>query len=131
MKYLSHYIEQQQTQLFNDLGAFFAFSDKQYEEAKKPDVVYVSCGGGLIAPKGTVAKLAEGLATIRAEGIKEDIAENGKAAIIQRELGNYAAQITGDIDDTVSALDGYDISRDDVRSAYPEYLALCVKYDHF
>lgn len=35
MKYLSDYIQQPQTALFDELGAFFAFSNKQFDEVKK------------------------------------------------------------------------------------------------
>lgn len=42
MKYLSNYIEEKQTKLFNDLWIFFAFSDKQFEEQKKEWIEYIS-----------------------------------------------------------------------------------------
>lgn len=35
-------------------GAFWAFSDKQFNEQKKDGVRYVSCGAGLIAPKDNI-----------------------------------------------------------------------------
>jgi len=35
MKYLNDYVEQAQTDLFKKCGSFFAFSGKQYNEAKK------------------------------------------------------------------------------------------------
>jgi len=38
MKYLTNYIEEEQTEALNRAGAFFAFSDKQFDEAKKEGV---------------------------------------------------------------------------------------------
>lgn len=131
MKYLSNYIEQKQTDLFNKTGAFFAFSQKQLDEKKQDNINYVSCGSGLIAPKENVNQLINGLETIHAEGIAEDIKENGKPAIIQRELGNHEAQITGDISDTVDSLDGYGITTAEVRAGYSVFYQTCIDNDWF
>ena len=51
MKYLINYIEEAQTKAFEKAGAFFAFSDKQFEEQKKEGVRYSYMGAGLICPK--------------------------------------------------------------------------------
>ena len=131
MKYLSNYVEQKQTTLFEQTGAFFAFSQKQLNERKLDNVEYVSCGSGLISPKDNVKPLLKGLETIHAEGIAEDIAENGKAAIIQRELGNHEAQITGDISDTVDSLDGYGITNEEVKAGYSVFYQNCIDNDWF
>ncbi|MGR5097050.1 DUF7659 family protein, partial [Vibrio maritimus] len=40
MKYLSDYTQEKQTALFNETGAFFAFSNQQFDEAKKDGVKY-------------------------------------------------------------------------------------------
>lgn len=131
MKYLSHYTEAAQTKLFNDCGAFFAFSTKQYEEAKQDGVKYVSCGSGLICEKQHVMKLANGLDSIQQSGMAMDMEENGREAIINRELGNHEAQITGDISDTVDCLEPYGITRDEIQAAYPAYFQHCVDNDYF
>lgn len=44
MKYLSHYIQDAQTALFNKTGAFFAFSQEQFNDAKKDGITYVALG---------------------------------------------------------------------------------------
>ena len=131
MKYLSNYTEQNQTNLFAKTGAFFAFSTKQFDEKKQPDIKYVVCGSGLIAPKENVTALMDGLETIHTDGIAQDIAENGKPAIIQRELGNHEAQITGDISDTIDSLDGYGITKDEVRAGYSVFYQTCIDNDWF
>jgi hypothetical protein len=41
MKYLSDYVQDEQTKLFNRLGIFFAFDNKRFNEEKKDGVEYV------------------------------------------------------------------------------------------
>jgi len=131
MKYLSDYTNVKQTKLWNDNGAFFAFGDKQLDEQKQEGVSYVSLGMGLIAPKENASKIIEGLESIYTEGIQQDISDNGIKAIIHRELANHEAQITGDISDTVEALEFYGITRAQVRAEYPSYFEHCVANDYF
>ena len=131
MKYLSDYTNVKQTKLWNDNGAFFAFGDKQLDEKKQEGVAYVSLGMGLIAPKENASKIIEGLESIHAEGIQQDISENGIKAIIHRELANHEAQISNDISDTVEALEGYGITRAQVSAEYPSYFKHCVDNDYF
>ena len=132
MNYLSHYIEAQQTELFNSTGAFFAFGDKQFDEAKQDGVKYVSLGAGMICPKSNVDTLTSGLSEISTAGIAADIAENGIKAIIHRELANHEAQITCDIEDTVGALFDYPgITRETVQAEWSEYWQNCIDNDCF
>lgn len=118
MKYLSNYIQDAQTALFNETGTFFAFSQAQFNDAKKDDVIYVSLGAGMICPKENVEKLKSGLEKIHADGIAQDLAENGKDKVIERELHNHEAFYVGEIDDTCDALKGYGITRDEVLAVY-------------
>ncbi|CAK1904773.1 BCTnown [Vibrio crassostreae] len=118
MKYLSHYIQDKQTQAFNEAGAFFAFSNKQFDGAKKEGVKYASLGMGLICPVGNAKQLMIRLDSIAQEGIAEDIEENGKKAIIRRELFNHECFYTNDICDCVEKLEGYGISYDEVYEVF-------------
>ncbi|MEZ8330753.1 hypothetical protein AB6D10_23490 [Vibrio splendidus] len=118
MKYLSHYIQDKQTQAFNDAGAFFAFSNQQFDEAKKDSVKYASLGMGLICPVDNAKQLMTRLDSIAQEGIAEDIKENGKKAIIRRELFNHECFYTNDICDCVEKLEGYGISYDDIYEVF-------------
>ncbi|ELY5142023.1 TPA: hypothetical protein I7264_03115 [Vibrio parahaemolyticus] len=118
MKYLSDYIQQPQTALFDELGAFFAFSNKQFDEVKKKGIEYVSLGMGMIVPKNNAKQLVERLEVIQKEGINQDIAENGKDSIIRRELFNHECFYTGDICDCVEKLEGYGYSYDDIYQVY-------------
>ena len=72
MKYLSNYIEEAQTKAFDTNGAFFAFSTKQFNEAKTEGVKYTSLGLGMVCPSANVETLLSSLDTIHEEGIKQD-----------------------------------------------------------
>ena len=118
MKYLSNYTEALQTELFNKLGTFFAFSNKQFDEGKKEGVKYVSLGAGIITPKGSAKELMDGLEAINKQGIEQDIKENGIDKIIERELYNHECFYTGDISDCVDRLDDYPVTTEQIRSIY-------------
>ena len=119
MKYLSDYTEKATTKLFNKHHAFFAFSDKQFEEgAKKEFKPYVHLFGGLIAPKATADQLCKDLKNITKEGIKQDIKENGIENIIKRELSNHEAYYTGEIEQTVDGLAGYSITNEKIMEVF-------------
>ena len=131
MNYLSDYTSENQTKLLNDNGAFFAFGEKQLDKQTQEGVSYVSLGMGLIAPKENASKILKGLESIIAEGIQQDISDNGIKAIIHRELGNYEAQITNDISTTLEALEDYGITRAQVSAEYPAYFQNCIDNDYF
>ena len=132
MPYLSHYTETLQTELFNSTGAFFAFSQKQFDEAKQEGIKYASLGGGMICPSDNIDALTGGLDSITTDGIKADIAANGLKVIIHRELANHEAQITCDISDTVDALTDYPgITRETIQAEWKDYFQHCVDNDCF
>ncbi|MGF1884098.1 DUF7659 family protein [Vibrio splendidus] len=118
MKYLSHYIQDKQTQAFNEAGAFFAFSNQQFDDEKKEDVKYASLGMGLICPVDNAKKLMTRLDSIVQEGIAEDIKENGKTAIIRRELFNHECFYTNEICDCVEKLEDYGITYDEIYTVF-------------
>lgn len=121
MKYLSHYTEDRQTQLFQDTGAFFAFDQKQFDEAMKyrnKNCKWVSLGSGLIAPKNMVNTILKGLKKIQQEGIQQDLKENGKQKVIERELFNHECFYTGDYQDCVEALKDYGITKEEIKAEF-------------
>lgn len=120
MKYLSDYVNDAQTALFEETGTFFAFSNEQLKGRLKDGVNYVNMGIGMICPKDNVDKLVQGLDEIRKRGIAQDLAENGRKGVIRRELRNYECFHVGDISDAVGVLNDYGISEDEVRQAYFE-----------
>ncbi|MCW8349172.1 hypothetical protein MD535_24605 [Vibrio sp. ZSDZ65] len=118
MKYLSDYTKDKQTKLYDKTGAFFAFSKEQFEDSKKEGIEYCHLFAGLICPCDTAQEVMAGLDKIQKEGIAQDIAENGKAAIIRRELFNHECFYTGDVTDCVEKLDGYEISKEEIVAVY-------------
>jgi len=118
MKYLSNYMEEKQTKLFEETGTFFAFSNKQYKEKAKKDVKYINMGNGMITEKPNVEKLIKGLDIIYKEAIQEDIEENGKDAIILRELENHECFYVGNIEEAVRKLEDYPFTEDDISHIY-------------
>jgi len=131
MNTLNDYTQEKQTKLFNDTGAFFAFSSEQFNEKQKKGVKYVAMASGLMVPKENFKKLFNGLKSINDDGVKQDISDNGITAIIHRELANYEAQITGDISNTVEALEDYGITRSQVSKEYKAYYQHCINNDYF
>jgi len=118
MNYLSDYINDAQTELFNKVGAFFAFSNKQLEEKIKQGVKYANMGAGLICPVENAKELTSGLSNIQDKGIAKDIAENGIKAIIKRELYNHECYYTGDISDAIDVLEQYDITPEQIIEVF-------------
>lgn len=118
MKYLNDYTQEKQTALFNEAGAFFAFSNEQFDQQKKEGVNYVSLGFGFIAPEENAKMIVEKLDAITKEAITQDIEENGKESIIRRELFNHECFYTNDIMDCVEKLSEYGYSYDDIYSVY-------------
>ncbi|AZS26288.1 hypothetical protein DYL72_15375 [Vibrio anguillarum] len=118
MKTLNSYAQEKQTALFNSMGAFFAFSNEQLNEKRKEGVEYVNLGNGLIAPKENAQALYDGLCNIHKESVAEDLKENGKKAIIRRELFNYECFLVGNITDCVEALQDYGITKEEIQEHY-------------
>ena len=131
MKHLSDYIEEAQTVAFRNAGAFFAFSQRQFNEQKKTDTKYVNLGGGLICEKGREDQLCETLDKIAEDGIKQDVKENGKDAIIRRELFNHECQITMSPEECTRALKDYPITEAEIFKAFPAFMQLCCDNDYF
>jgi len=128
MKYLRQYIEESQTKAFNDAGAFFAFSQDQFNEQAKPGIKYAALGAGLICPVKNVETLNAALDESYQAGIKQDLAENGAKAIIQRELSNHESQLSGP-EMAFRALDGYGFSVEELQTGWREYLVYCREND--
>ncbi len=118
MNTLNDYVDTARTELFNSTGAFFAFSQDQLEENRQEGVVYCSLGAGLIAPKSNAKALIDGLEEIHRQGIEQDLADNGKQAIINRELANHECYYTDDVTDCVEALSGYGITIEEIHKVF-------------
>lgn len=131
MHSLSHYTEAAMDELFNNLGIIVAFSNKQFQEKKVEGVTYINAGSGIIVPKDNLKAFNEGMDSVVSDGIKKDLDENGKDAIIQRELANYECHISCDFEDAYDALKDYGITHDEVAAGYKVFFAHCVEHDLF
>ncbi len=120
MKYLSEYVEEATTQALDDAGAFFAFSDEQFKEQEQKGVKYCHLFGGLICPKDNAKNFLAVYDNIIKTGIAQDIKENGKSAIIKRELANHEATYTGDTESTIDALKGYNFTNEEIAQGLRE-----------
>ena len=94
------------SEVFKKHDAFFAFSDKQYEEQKKPEIEYLYSRSlnmfYNIKGKGQIYKDMEEAID---KATAQDKENNSKEAIILRELLNYECFYTGNPEDAIEALD--------------------------
>ena len=118
MKTLNDYTSDKISAVLEKHGAYFAFSKKQFEEKQVEGVKYVTDGSGMVCPKENYNQLIKEMNEIYAEGVKQDIAENGLTAIIKRELANYECYYTNDIEDAVDALESYGITHEQVLTVF-------------
>jgi hypothetical protein len=110
--------------LLETSGAFFAFSQDQFDAKAVNGIEYVSLSNGMIAPKPNVGVLVDGLSRICREEREKDLAEIGKEAIIRRELINYECFYTGDTSECEEALTVYGITKEEVASLFKHIRAL-------
>lgn len=118
MKYLSDYTQEAQSAAFKKHGAFFAFSNKQFDEQKVEGVKYVNLGIGMIAPKDTYKALLDELDEIYKLGSKRDLDENGRDKVIERELYNYECFYTWDWQPAFEAVEDYGITAEEVKAVF-------------
>ena len=118
MEYLSNYMQEKQTELFNKTGTIFAFSQEQFNEKAKKDIKYVNLGQGMLTPDENYIEVIETLEKIYKDSIKQDLEENGKDKIILRELLNHEAFYVGSIEDTIHKLEDYPITEDEISFIY-------------
>ncbi|MBB0995730.1 hypothetical protein G6024_01155 [Dietzia maris] len=125
MKYLQDYIQDEQSKLLEDLGAFFAFNREQFEEgaakvqAKKPEgTKWASVGMGMFMPSVNVEEFKRRHSELVAAGMRQDLEKNGRRGVILRELNNYECFYSGDMTPAIEALEDYGITADEVRAVY-------------
>ena len=97
-KKLSSYTDQPITELFNKYGAFWAFSNSQFNEAKKDNIEYVTFWGNCFCDKRTVKLFINEYHSIFEQQKNLFLLENKKEDIIKYELANYESFYTGEIE---------------------------------
>ena len=131
MKYLSNYTEEKTSKTLKENGAFFAFSNKQFNENKKEGVKYVRLYSGLIAPEENVKKILNELDKINKEGIKQDIKENSIRNIIWREFQNFECQFEMNPERALESLEDYPITKERINKEFKKYYNYCIKNDMY
>jgi len=118
----------ERSQVFDKYGVFFAFSDKQFLEKRKPDVAYM-IHNGMVCPKENFAAVAEELGDI----VERQTAEllQHRKELIHYELANYECQIVMDMREAVDVLAYYGITEEEVRAEWPEFMKNCIDNDYF
>lgn len=104
--------------IYRENGAFFAFNDAQFEEAKVDGVKYVRLFAGLICPKGNAKKLIAEIEAAIDEKVAYDKKNRTKEDIILHELCNHEAFYVGDIQDTADALVAYGYTDEEIWEVY-------------
>ena len=126
IKYLSDYTKEAQATIFKELDVMFAFSDKQLEEAMAERGItdrstLTSLGAGLIIPKQNVKEFKERMDKAIKTAVAQDLAENGRAGVLERELGNYEIGYSFNRwhdENFRAAIDGYGFTEDEIKNAY-------------
>lgn len=125
MNYLSDYTGPLITAALNRAGAFFAFSDQQFQEQRDPlrdNLTYRSLGAGLICPKENAAALMAEIEAAAKAGREQDVKENGRAGVIRRELANHECTYSGSAHEAMEVLAEYGFAEDEVLAIFSTML---------
>lgn len=89
--------------ILDEVGGFFAFSDRQFKEKAKQGVKYCNAQAGLILPKDNVNLFLKRLDEMD-EFRKSLYAQVDRRVLIEYELANYESYYTGDISQAFEVL---------------------------
>ena len=119
----------------NDLltanGAFFAFTEQQYNDEALPDVEYKRLYAGMLCPSDNVKTVMLGLDSLSDEKTQYELSNNSLKTIIWDSLANYECQISGDYREACEALKPYGITEDQIKTEWPSYYQNCIDNDYF
>jgi len=118
MKSFQSYTQDKIRTVFKDMGAFFAFSNRQFNEARQEGVEYVALDAGLVVPKGNVKDTLERLEQINKEAVSAFLQDHDKDSIILYELRNHECFYTGNIDDCVDKVANFNITEQEVMAVF-------------
>lgn len=104
---------------FAKYGAFFAFSQKQFDEQQKEGTTYVDMGlGGLICPKENAQKMMSDLSEFSIKERDRELKERGREGTILYHLWNYECGYSGDLTQAIETLEAYGIPEEEVREVF-------------
>lgn len=119
------------SKIWDQYGAFFAFSSKQFKENMKEGIEYKNTGAGLICPVDNVQPMESAMESAINEFQANDLKNTGREKLIWRELANYESQITMDPRNAIEALESYGITEKEVMKQWPAYMQYCRENDLF
>jgi hypothetical protein len=129
---MNHFnIDEKITGLLDVNGAFFAFTEQQYNDEALPGVEYKRLYAGMLCPSDNAAAVMNGLDSLSNEKTEYELANNSLKAIIWYSLANYECQITGDYSDAIEALKPYGITEEDIKTEWTAYYQNCIDNDFF
>ena len=117
--------------LLTENGAFFAFTEQQYNAEALPGVEYKRLYAGMLCPSDNVKTVMNGLDSLSDEKTHWELANNSIKTIIWDSLANYECQISGDYSDAIDALKPYGITEDQLKTEWPAYYQNCIDNDYF
>ena len=123
-------IEVKINDLLTENGAFFAFTEQQYNAEALPGVEYKRIYAGMLCPSDNVKTVMVGLDNLSNEKTHWELANNTIKTIIWDSLANYECQITGNYNDAIEALKVYGITEDDIKTEWPSYYQNCIDNDY-
>ena len=117
--------------LLTENGAFFAFTEQQYNDGALPCVEYKRLYAGMLCPSDNVKTVMVGLDNLSNEKTHWELANNTIKTIIWDSLANYECQISGNYSDAIDALKVYGITETDIKTEWPSYYQNCIDNDYF
>lgn len=134
MKSIRDYTNDKQSELFEELGVFFAFSEEQFKEGKEKTKhllqgkKYSHLGAGMYIPSVNVEEFSKRHKKILQDAREQYLADYGASKIIQYELANYEIQYSYDgIRDPnfQDAIKGYGFTNEQLSEEYKKYIDYC------
>ena len=113
--------EKKTTEIMNKYGAFFAFSDKQFNEAKNPEIPaenYRSLFYGIICPAENCKTFTDEMLAATEEAEKLFMQVNDRTEIIKQELSNYECYYVGDPTEAIENLKRFNISAEEIEKVF-------------
>ena len=129
MKHLNNELEQEK--ILNDNGAFFAFTEQQFNDEALLGIEYKRLYAGMLCPSYNVKTVLDGFDSLSNKKTEWELANNSIKDIIWDSLANYECQITGDYSDAYDALKFYGITKDQIKEEWPGYYQNCIDNDYF
>jgi len=107
MSEIKNIFDTKMSNVYEKHGAFFAFSEKQFNESKIEGVKYCDAGYGLLCPVDNAKTLIEEINTIAIDRRDYTVKHLGAKRIISDAFFDYETGYTGDTSDMMNSLRVY------------------------